>query len=293
VTLLIGVDGGGSGCRARIADGDRVLGEGVAGPAQVRLGVPTALAAALAAVEDARAAAGLAPERLASAAAAIGLAGFGRHGAIAAARAHPLPFARIAFATDSVVACLGAHAGGDGGVVVVGTGSSALALVAGREITVGGYGFPISDEGSGADLGLEAVRVALRAHDGRAPAGDLTRRVMAGFAGDPYRAVAWMDRATATDYAALAPLVVAAAEAGDPTAARLMAVAGAAVGGLVCGLVSAGAPKVALIGGLASAIVPWLPAEAARTVVAPLGDPLDGALRLAASVSGSPPDSPR
>ncbi len=28
---------------------------------------------------------------------------------------------------------------------------------------VGGYGFPISDEGSGADLGLKAIRLALRA----------------------------------------------------------------------------------------------------------------------------------
>ena len=43
---------------------------------------------------------------------------------------------------------------------------------------VGGYGFPISDEGSGADLGLHAIRLALRAGDGRALATSFTREVM-------------------------------------------------------------------------------------------------------------------
>jgi hypothetical protein len=38
--LFIGVDGGGTGCRARIEDAEgRVLGTGIAGPAAVRLGM--------------------------------------------------------------------------------------------------------------------------------------------------------------------------------------------------------------------------------------------------------------
>ena len=50
---------------------------------------------------------------------------------------------------------------------------------------MGGYGFPISDEGSGADLGLQAVRLALRAHDGRIPATALLTEVMQRFGNSP------------------------------------------------------------------------------------------------------------
>ena len=89
-------------------------------------------------------------------------------------------------------------------------------MVDGREIRVGGYGFPISDEGSGADLGLHAIRLALRASDGRALATNFTREVMSRFGNDAFEAVAWMDRATATDYATFAPLVMRYAERRRP-----------------------------------------------------------------------------
>jgi glucosamine kinase len=75
----------------------------------------------------------------------------------------------VRFVDDAVIACIGAHGGRDGGIVIIGTGSAGLALVEGRVVKVGGYGFPISDEASGADLGLQALRMALRAHDGRTP----------------------------------------------------------------------------------------------------------------------------
>src|SRR5436190_1059620 len=80
----------------------------------------------------------------------------------------------VCYVNDATIACLGAHGGYDGGVVLVGTGSVALAIVNGREIRIGGYGFPISDEGSGAALGLAALRLALKAHDGRIPGTRLT-----------------------------------------------------------------------------------------------------------------------
>ncbi|WP_368856164.1 BadF/BadG/BcrA/BcrD ATPase family protein, partial [Klebsiella pneumoniae] len=79
----------------------------------------------------------------------------------------PHPFASIAFTSDGVAACLGAHSGADGAIVIAGTGSIGLGFAEGRDLRVGGYGFPISDEGSGADLGLKAVQLALRAFDGR------------------------------------------------------------------------------------------------------------------------------
>lgn len=279
--LYLGVDGGGTGCRARLEDAEGfVLGSGLAGPATTRLGIDAAMAAVLTACEAAVAEAGAEAERE-RIHAGIGLAGYGRKGAREALEAFQMPYASACYASDGLVACIGAHGGQDGGIVIVGTGSFGLALLGGRQERVGGYGFPISDEGSGADLGLQAIRLALRAADGRADRTALLRDVLARFSDDPFEAVAWMDRASATDYATFAPLVMRHADNGDPTGRRIVQGAAEQVDGLVRALVDRGAPRVALIGGLSSAIEPWLAPDVRRRLKPPDGDAVAGALILA------------
>lgn len=57
-------------------------------------------------------------------------------------------------------------------VVELGTGSVGGALLTnGRKLSVGGWGFPSGDEGSGAWLGLRAAQLAQQALDGRPLAG--------------------------------------------------------------------------------------------------------------------------
>ena len=290
--LLVGVDGGGSGCRARIEDAQGgVLGTGIAGPAAVRLGIDRSLAAVESACRAAAAEAGLHPAALAEMDAGVGLAGIGRKGVIAEIMARPHPFRSVIYVNDANIACIGAHGGHDGGIVVLGTGSAGFAIVEGREVKVGGYGFPISDEGSGADLGLSALRLALRANDGRALATSLTRDVMDRFGGDPFEVVAWMDRATATDYATLAPLVMRHADAGDPVGRRIVRDAAEQIDELVRRLIECGAPRIALVGGLASPMEPWLAPDVQRRLSPVEGDAVAGALHLArraAITSASP-----
>jgi len=280
--LFIGVDGGGTGCRARIEDAEGcLLGTGISGPAALRIGFERALAevkkACCAAIEEA----GLDSNALSSVHAAVGLAGVGRKGALEQLMQQPHPFRSVIYAHDATIACIGAHGGRDGGIVIVGTGSVGFALVGGCEFRVGGYGFPISDEGSGADLGLQAIRLALRAYDERAVGASLTREVMMRFNNDPFDAVAWMDRATATDYAAFAPLVIRHADAGDPVARRIVRDAAEQIDELVRRLSECGAPQVALLGGLSSSMQPWLAPDVQRRLVPVEGDAVDGALRLA------------
>ncbi|MCA0420318.1 MAG: N-acetylglucosamine kinase, partial [Proteobacteria bacterium] len=155
--LYLGVDGGGTGCRCRLetAQGE-VLGSGIAGPASLRLGLDTSLAAVMLAARGAIAEAGLTEADFARIHAGICLAGIGRKGMQEALAAWKTPFAETVFESDGLAACLGAHAGEDGGIVIIGTGSIGLARVNGEEVRIGGYGFPIGDEGSGADLGLAA-----------------------------------------------------------------------------------------------------------------------------------------
>jgi glucosamine kinase len=280
--LFVGVDGGGTGCRARIEDAEgRLLGTGIAGPAALRIGIDRAVTEVEKACHAALEEAGLNAEALSSAHAAVGLAGVGRKGALEQLALRPHPFRSVVYANDATIACIGAHAARDGGIVIVGTGSVGFAVVGGREIRIGGYGFPISDEGSGADLGLHAIRLALRAYDERAIGTSLTRDVMKRFHDDPFEAVAWMDHATATDYATLAPLVMRHADAGDPVARRIVRDAGEQIDELVRRLSECGASRVALLGGLASSIQPWLAPDVQRRLVPIEGDAVDGALHLA------------
>jgi glucosamine kinase len=280
--LFIGVDGGGTGCRARIQDAEGcLLGTGIAGPAALRIGIDRALTEVEKACRAALEEAGLGSDALNSVHAAVGLAGIGRKGALEQLILRPHPFRSVVYAHDATIACIGAHGARDGGIVIVGTGSVGFAVVGGREVRVGGYGFPISDEGSGADVGLHAIRLALRAYDERAVGTSLTREVMMRFHNDPFEAVAWMDHATATDYATFAPLVMRHADAGDSVARRIVRDAAEQIDELVRRLSECGAARVALLGGLASSMQPWLAPDVQRRLVPVEGDAVDGALHLA------------
>ncbi|MER8960095.1 N-acetylglucosamine kinase [Mesorhizobium sp. M0701] len=279
---FLGVDGGGTGCRARIEDeAGTVLGQGLSGPATTRLGIEVAWASIVKAFGTAIEEAGFAAAEIARIRAGIGVAGIGRKGALEAFHAIEQPFASIDFVSDGVAACLGAHSGQDGAIVIAGTGSIGLGFVEGRDLRVGGYGFPISDEGSGADLGLKAVQFALRAHDGRHERTALLAEVMQRFKDDPFEAVAWMDRASATDYAALAPMVIRHADQGDPAGRRIVQGAAEQIDTFVRVLFEKGAPRVTLLGGLSSPLEPWLAPDVRRRLKPADGDAVSGAIILA------------
>ncbi|GLK57173.1 glucosamine kinase [Methylopila capsulata] len=286
--LFLGVDGGGTRCRARVRDAAGLLvGEGLSGPANVRRGARAAIDAAVAAAEAALAAGGLGRDALGRLHAGLGLAGVSQTQALAAVLAEPHPFASRTIATDFATACLGAHGGGDGGLVIVGTGSAAYARVDGREHRFGGWGFEIGDEGGGAPLGREVLRHALRAADGLEPRGPLADAVLAAVGGSQDAAVEWVSAATPADFGALAPLAVAHA-ATDPAAAALLDEAAAHVAKLILRLAACGAERVTLVGGLAAVHAPRLPDAAAALLVAPLGDAAEGAIALARDAARAP-----
>lgn len=279
--FFLGVDGGGSRCRARLESGEGVpLGEGLSGPATMRLGLETALASIMAATRQALDAAGLEESALARTYAGIGLAGTGHSGARAALESWRHPFADAWFEGDGYLALLGAFGGQPGGVVIAGTGSIAVTHIGGRTVRIGGYGFPVSDEGGGASLGLAALQLALRTWDGRAEASAFSRDLLAPF-DDASTLAGWMANATATDYATFAPIVVLHAEAGDAHARDLMRQAGARIGELAQALFVLGVRRVALCGGLAEPMQPYLPEHIRVRLVQAKADAAAGGILLA------------
>lgn len=280
--LFLGVDGGGTCCRARLQDASgRVLGEGLGGPANVRLDPAVVMQSILTAARAAAEAAGLDAGALAGAHAGLGLAGANLGSACTRLLHEVHPFASVTVETDAYAAWLGAHAGEDGAILIVGTGSCGLAVIGGRQFYVGGWGAEISDEGSGMMLGREAIRRSLWAYDGRAPATPLTEAVLGRFDFSAEAIVAFATSARAGDYGRLAPLVIEHAQKRDPLALALMADAANDVGAILLRLLDAGAPAVCLLGGLADAIRPWLPPVLRSSLSSPRGDALDGAILLA------------
>ena len=284
--FLLGVDGGGTRCRARLARrSGQMLGEGIAGPANLRQGFVEAFAAVLDAAGQCLAAAGLPHTALRETTACLALAGASEPDQLAASRRHPLPFARTIIITDAEAACVGAHDGRDGAVVIIGTGSIGWGIVDGQRHRVGGWGLPVSDEGSGAWLGREAVRRALWAHDGRVEWTRLLDRVFARFDRDAHAIVRWTATATPRDYGDIAPLVIEEAGRGDPAAIALARLAAKHIASLVERLDRLGAPRIALVGGLAAVLEPYLLVETRARLVVPQGDALAGALRRAAEAA--------
>ncbi len=280
--LLIGVDGGGSGCRAAVArKASSPLAVAKAGPANVATGFDLAISNVTRAVELALDEAAVSRAMLDGASVHIGLAGVVTDEVAARVRA-ALPFPSCTVTDDMPTSLAGALGAEDGFLLSVGTGTFAGAARAGQTTYVGGWGFYVSDQASGAWLGRNLLDVTLQCHDGVLAHSDLTRVVMAQFENDPARIVAFSVSADPGDYAKFAPQIVQAAERGDGNAEDLMR-HGAdylirALRRLGCGP----GDRVCLSGGLGRFYRPYLPSEFMANLTQPRGSALDGALHLAA-----------
>lgn len=287
--LRIGVDAGGSGTRVRVVRDGETVGEATGPSGAVRPG--QALATGLAIAETVRRA--LVQARLVTARVetlVVGAAGAGREPerqALAQALRGERLAEQIVVTTDIAIAFADAFGDGPGLLLAAGTGSVAMARdAAGAWHRAGGWGWQVGDEGSGAWLGREAVRLVLRMRDGRADATPLAAAVReAARMPDDDGLVRWGNAASAGELASLAPVVLRHAADGDPAAARLRAEAASALAELV-GTTAAKVPvgTVAWVGGLLrdgglrDALADRLAPQS--LAVAP-ADPLAGALRLA------------
>jgi len=279
---FLGVDGGGSGCRVRLVDeSGREHGAGVGGATNIRLGLDAAWASILAATDQALAKAGLERDALPKIHAGLGLAGITGAVDIGRVRAAGPNFARITVETDAHTACLGAFAGQDGAIIIIGTGSVGYAIIRGEPLSIGGWGFEVSDQGSGADIGREAVRAALLGYDGLGPTSDFTAGIMKRLGGHPPQVVAWANTARPRDYGEFARDTLGFARLGDPVAAAILERAADHIGVFIRRLRGLGAARICLMGGLGPALESWLPPWAQAVLARPLGDAVDGAILLA------------
>ncbi|WP_230407686.1 BadF/BadG/BcrA/BcrD ATPase family protein [Undibacterium rivi] len=281
IAYLIGVDGGGTGTRVVLADRQgKPLARGTAGPSALAHGRPQAWEAILQAITDAFAQAHLAHPALSDIAIACGLSGVNNAQWADELKALNPGFALLLTETDAGTTLIGAHQGAPGAVIALGTGSVGEVLQSnGQRREVGGWGFPVSDEASGAWIGMRAVNYLQRVLDGRATSSRFADAIYAHCGGDKDTVFRWLAQANQTRYAEVAPIVFQHAE--ESVVARSMLLdAGREVEMIADALDPTHTLPLALCGGLAAALLPFLPDGLRQRVRTPLGDSASGALIL-------------
>ena len=277
--FFLGIDGGGSRCRARIRDADgTVLGEAIGGSSNIYQNFDAAIAVILATSVQAGAKAGLTTKDL--------HAGFGLAGLVTSVGAEKiaaanLPFASIISDNDAYAACTGAFSGGDGGIVIAGTGSIGFALVGGARHMVGGWGFQLGDHGSGAWVGHHAVRRAALSIDGLLQPTIMIEAILKTVGSNRFDLSRWSERAMPKDYAQFAPVVFEAAAKGDVQGMTIVVEGAASISTLGRALLARGAGRLCMLGGLAAVYPPYLDADVKRALTAPAFDAMDGAIMMA------------
>jgi glucosamine kinase len=279
--LAIGIDGGGTSCRAAVADRNgNVIGRGKAGPANILSDLENSLLNIVESAQQALIDAGLAAEAVSSVASVVGVAGanvtdYGQRIEKA------LPFAEGRVVTDALIALQGALGDGDGIVGAFGTGSVYNARRNGRLRGIGGWGFVVGDQASGARLGRDLLEKSLLAHDGVRAVSPIAEAIMAEYGNDPERIVEFAHSARPKDFARYAPVVFEHAARGDAIAAGIVTDAATAIGESLEALLWPECPSICLLGGLAEAYEPWLSKRYGSLLARPKGDALQGATALA------------
>ncbi len=273
--MILGVDAGGSTCRLALEHGGQRT-EVTLGAANATSDFDGTVAVLLDGLAQLAQAAALPIEALRPCPAWLAVAGV-TGPAVASRLRAALPLDRATVDEDRRAALVGALGDRSGCLVGVGTGSF-LARQDGQAFaTLGGHGLVLGDEASGAWLGREILVYALRAHDGLEPMTPLAAALLNEMGG-PAGISAFAARATPRDFGSLAPRVTGA----DDPAATMQMRRGA--GWLATGLNALGwSPRepICLLGGVAPAYAQWLPRDMAKSLAAPAGTALDGALALA------------
>jgi N-acetylglucosamine kinase-like BadF-type ATPase len=242
--IFLGIDGGGSKTHAVLTDSRlRVIAEGFGGPANpARVGVDQALSSISDAIAEACFAAGISLDQVTSACAALAGVGDSAHyDPMNQAIRREFGLNKILLVTDARAALEGALEGEPGIVVIAGTGSIAMGVGdSGEPARSGGWGPLLGDEGSGYDIGRQALRAVAASFDGRAPRTQLTDLVSARLGIETpadLPAAIYGNGFDHAEIASLAELVWQAAQLGDAVAQAILADAGRALGELAVSVI--------------------------------------------------------
>ena len=234
MTFFLGIDGGGSKTRCLLGDDDSVLASGSSSACNiVRVGEACAQNSLASAVHEACVHAGISPREIACT--CLGAAGAVRPEISSALRRimKDLAGGELDVTGDMEIALEDAFGQGPGIIVIAGTGSIAYGRnAAGQTLRVGGWGYAISDEGSGHWVGIEAIKAALHARD-RGENPHILPELMSALGSETFdEFIVRVNAYPPPDFSALFPVVLAAAENSDRLACGILLNAGTTLAAL-------------------------------------------------------------
>jgi len=296
LATVVGIDAGGSKTVCQLADAEgNVLAETRGPGAGLHVMSDAAVARTLGDVIG-RAIQSITPP---PAVLCIGMAGVDRPGEperVASVLKGVLPDTRTLVVSDALIALEAGSPETPGVVLIAGTGSMAYGRDAsGRAARAGGWGYVLSDEGSGYWMGREALRAVMRAADRRGPATSLTALVLAHWNAERPQDLVEKVYGSApkpATIAAVASLVESAATEGDDVAREIISrgaweLATAAVSvqgqlGLVDTPITLAGSLFRVMPSLRTSVSAHLEARLPGSAVRPLqAEPVVGAVRLA------------
>jgi N-acetylglucosamine kinase-like BadF-type ATPase len=257
VAFFLGIDGGGSKTSCLLGDETSVLGTGTGGASNVvRVGEASARKSLREAILQACSAGNIGPQQISRT--CVGVAGGARKDVDEAVRAivSEIVAGQIEVVGDMVIALRAAFCDGPGVIVIAGTGSIAYGRNSNGEITrTGGWGFAISDEGSGHWIGRAAIAAVMRAHDEEIQTRLAESILNFWHLEDCEQLVLTANGDPPANFAALLPTVVSVAACGDRVAIRVLESAANELSGLAKTVIKRLFPegrtvKIAMIGGV-------------------------------------------
>lgn len=224
--VYIGIDGGGSRTRGILYHGSKELAQAETGTARVgSVGVVESSERLLNLINELCIHAGITPQDID--AVTIGLAGVWlREEEVRSkqllqlfARERKMEFDYLTVTSDAAIALEGAFKGSSGIVLIVGTGTIAVGKTTkGDIVRCGGWGVELSDEGSGAWIGREALTAVAHAFDGRGKQtafADMLVHLFPSINPNQPRTFVAAYNERVFDYPSVVPMVFQCAEQGD------------------------------------------------------------------------------
>lgn len=279
---LLGIDAGGTHCRVRLENQQgELLGTGKSKTGHPIHGMQVVAENILSATDIALEQAGLRKGQYQHIVAAGGYAGAHLPRFVTALESWQSPFAAHFVTTDLHTACYGALTGEEGGVMIMGTGFSALANVADNTHMIGGQGFLLGDIACGGWLGLQAVKYALAYRDGMRPDSKVVDLVEATYNASGVELADKMIIAQPNEFARCAKDIFELAEQGDGYATSLIEQAVADASEVIAKLVLLGCKQIAVCGSVGQRLRQFMQSKTSRYLVNPQGTAEQGAIWLA------------
>ena len=204
---IIGIDGGGSKTHAVILDSRYTfIDEIVGGPANINSDLTLAYTSIHTTITTLLTKHNLQGNNVAI---GIGVAGYSNIKArIELLNLLTNDYRNINLNSDCHIACLAAHSGHNGSIVICGTGIAGYSIQNNIGNQIGGWGFPQGDLGGAAWLGLEICRYTGKAIDGSIDWSNLLKAIFSKFSNDTQVFKQWLLKATASDFASIARLLI-------------------------------------------------------------------------------------